>query len=44
MSNLQKVAGISAIVVALIYIVAFVYFGAFWAYPIEGSASQRQPS
>jgi len=41
MNNLQKVAGVSAIFEALIYIVAFVYFGAFWAYPSEGTASDK---
>ncbi|NMP15896.1 DUF4386 family protein [Thalassotalea sp. Y01] len=41
MNNLQKVAGISAIFEALIYIVAFVYFGAFWAYPAQDSASEK---
>jgi hypothetical protein len=41
MNNLQKVAGVSAIFEALIYIVAFVYFGAFWAYPFEGTASEK---
>lgn len=33
MINLQKLAGISAISEALIYIVAFMYFGAFSSYP-----------
>jgi hypothetical protein len=41
MNNLQKVAGVSAIFEALIYIVAFVYFGAFWAYPFEGAALEK---
>ncbi|TLU66153.1 DUF4386 family protein [Thalassotalea litorea] len=41
MNNLQKVAGVSAIFEALIYIVAFVYFGAFWEYPSEGTASEK---
>ncbi|WP_394203617.1 hypothetical protein [Shewanella waksmanii] len=41
MSNLQRSAGISAIFQALIYIAAFVYFGAFWAYPAEGTASDK---
>lgn len=41
MNKLQKFAGASAIIEALIYIVAFVYFGAFWAYPSEGSASEK---
>lgn len=41
MNNLQKIAGVSAIVEALIYIVAFVYFGAFWAFPSEGTPSEK---
>ncbi len=41
MNNLQKVAGVSAIFEALIYIVAFVYFGAFWAYPSDGTALEK---
>lgn len=41
MNNLQKVAGVLAIFEALIYIVAFVYFGAFWAYPFDGTASEK---
>lgn len=41
MNNLQKVAGVSALFEALIYIVAFVYFGAFWAYPSDGTASEK---
>ncbi|MDN3651481.1 hypothetical protein QWY77_01615 [Thalassotalea ponticola] len=41
MKNLQKVAGVSAIFLAGIYIIAFVYFGLFWAYPTEGSVSEK---
>jgi hypothetical protein len=41
MNNLQKLAGISAISAALIYIVAFVYFGAFWSYPSAGSPTEK---
>lgn len=41
MKNLQRAAGVSAIIEALIYIIAFVYFGAFWAYPSEGAASEK---
>jgi len=41
MNNLQKIAGVSAIFEALIYIVAFVYFDAFWAYSSEGTASEK---
>ena len=38
---LQKLARISAICEGLIYIVAFVYFGAFWSYPADGSAAEK---
>lgn len=41
MINLQRMAGLAAIFEAVIYITAFVYFGAFWAYPAEGSASEK---
>ncbi|WP_196140454.1 DUF4386 family protein [Aliikangiella sp. G2MR2-5] len=41
MKNLQKVVGVSAIFEALIYIAAFVFFGAFWAYPSAGTASDK---
>ena len=41
MKNLQKLAGISAISEALIYIFAFIYFGAFWSYPSAGSAAEK---
>jgi hypothetical protein len=41
MKGLQKLAGISAISEGLIYIVAFVYFGAFWSYPADGSPVEK---
>ena len=41
MKGLQKLAGVSAISEGLIYIVAFVYFGAFWSYPVDGSAAEK---
>lgn len=41
MNKLQKLAGISAISAALIYIVAFIYFGAFWSYPSLGSPLEK---
>jgi len=41
MKSLQKLAGISAISEGLIYIVAFVYFGAFWSYPVDGSPAEK---
>jgi hypothetical protein len=41
MKNLQKLAGVSAISEALIYIVAFTYFGAFWSYPSNGGPIEK---
>lgn len=41
MKNLQKFAGIAAISEALIYIVAFVYFGVFLTFPAGGSPAEK---
>lgn len=41
MKGLQKLAGIAAIFQGLIYIAAFVYFGAFWSYPVDGSPVEK---
>lgn len=41
MNKLQKAAGYSAIFEALIYVAAFVYFGAFWTYPSDGTATEK---
>jgi hypothetical protein len=41
MKYLQKLAGISAIFEALIYIVAFTYFAAFWSFPSAGSSTEK---
>ena len=41
MLSLQKCAGLSAIAQGFIYIVAFVYFGAFWHYPLNASAVEQ---
>lgn len=41
MKNLQKLTAISAISEAAIYILAFVYFGAFWAYPFDGGPAEK---
>lgn len=41
MKNLQKFAGIAAISEALIYIVAFVYFGVFLTFPPGGSPAEK---
>ena len=37
MNNLQKLGGIAALFEAVIYISAFVFFGAFWNYPVSAS-------
>lgn len=39
--RLQKLAGVSAIVLALIYLGAFIYFGALWAYPADGTSADK---
>ena len=41
MNNLDKPAGLSAIAAAGIYIVAFIYFGAFWSYPSTASPVEK---
>jgi len=41
MKGLQKLAGISAISQGLIYIIAFVYYGAFWSYPVDGNSVEK---
>jgi Domain of unknown function (DUF4386) len=41
MKNLQKLAGIAAISEGLIYIIAFIYFGAFLSYPADGSPIEQ---
>jgi hypothetical protein len=41
MKRLQKLAGIAAISEGLIYIVAFVYFGAFLSYPADGTPVEQ---
>lgn len=41
MKGLQKLAGIAATFQGLIYIAAFVYFGAFWSYPVDGSPVEK---
>lgn len=37
MRSLQKLAGIAAIGEGCIYILAFIFFGAYWSYPVDGS-------
>ena len=41
MNILQKMSGVSALSLALIYISAFTYFGAFWSFPHDGSSLQK---
>lgn len=41
MINLQKLAGLSVIFQALIYIAAFIYFGAFWSFPQDANALEK---
>ena len=41
MSNLQRLGGISAIFEAIIYISAFVFFGAYWSLPTDADSIQK---
>lgn len=41
MRSLQKLAGISSIFEALIYIFAFTFFAAFWSFPSTGSPTEK---
>ncbi|MBU2892472.1 DUF4386 family protein [Colwellia sp. D2M02] len=41
MTHLQKLAGVAAIAEGLIYIIAFIYFGTFFTYPINGSPVEK---
>tara|TARA_R110000744_G_scaffold262275_4_gene376853 strand:- start:15083 stop:15751 length:669 start_codon:yes stop_codon:yes gene_type:complete len=40
-NNLQKLGGVAALFQAIIYISAFVFFGAFWQYPVSASDAQK---
>lgn len=41
MNTLQKAGGVSALLEAVIYISAFVFFGAFWSFPTDADAVQK---
>ncbi len=41
MNNLQKLGGVSAIFEAIIYLSAFVFFGAFWNFPSDADSAQK---
>jgi len=40
-NNLQKIGGVAALVEAVIYISAFIFFGAFWEFPVDADAAQK---
>jgi hypothetical protein len=40
MNNLQKYGGICALFEAMIYIAAFIFFGAYWSYPADADVIQ----
>jgi len=41
LNQLQKIGGISAIFEAIIYVSAFVFFGAFWNFPTDADSVQK---
>ncbi len=41
MNNLQKYGGIAALLEAMIYVAAFIFFGAFWNFPSDADAIQK---
>ncbi|PCJ28028.1 MAG: hypothetical protein COA96_02375 [SAR86 cluster bacterium] len=41
MNNLQKIGGVAALFEAAIYISAFVFFGAFWDFPVSADDAQK---
>jgi len=41
LKNIQKIAGIAALLEVAIYISAFIFFGAFWNYPSDASTLQK---
>ncbi len=41
MSDLQKMGGIAALLEAILYVSAFVFFGAFWDFPEEAGFAQQ---
>ena len=40
-NSFQKLGGIAALCEALIYISAFVFFGMFWSYPVDGDSLEK---
>lgn len=41
MNNLQKIGGIASLLEAVIYVSAFVFFGAFWNFPAGADSAQQ---
>lgn len=41
MNNLQRVGGVAAIIEAVIYISAFIYFGVFWDFPTSVTTIEK---
>lgn len=41
MNKLQKIGGVAAIFEAIIYVSAFVFFGAFWNFPSDADSVQK---
>ena len=41
MNNLQKMGGVAALLEAAIYVCAFVFFGAFWSFPVDADAAGK---
>ena len=41
LNNLQKIGGVAALLEAIIYVSAFVFFGAFWNFPADADSVQK---
>ena len=41
MNNLQKFGGVAALTEAIIYVSAFIFFGAIWDFPTDASTIQK---
>jgi hypothetical protein len=40
-NNLQKIGGVAALLEAIIYVSAFIFFGAFWNFPADADSVQK---
>jgi hypothetical protein len=40
-NNLQKIGGVSALLESIIYVSAFVFFGAFWNFPVDADSVKQ---